>query len=721
MKQKLQLLITSCFFLLFSIQLFSQNSLYIIKPDWGWWVEQGTIEEATLTIKPKGVFFEYGLYLTFAVTTPNYYNENDSLEAELIFTLGDDAIVHDSWLWIEDEIIQAEIMDEWTAGSIYNEIVGRNLDPSILFKREGYYGNSDYYELRVFPLLKDLPRKVKITYLVPTDWTASRVMASLPTELLTTSAKEVDKLRLVVYPTEQWTSPEIVENPELTFENGSDTTFGDYQFVEIPTSYLYNNLTFSLKSPMQEGIYLSTFTEENEDYYQLALLPSEILSSETSKKVMVLFDYKLTNSTITKSEILNGTKNSLLNYLSDADSFNIAFSRLTIDRTSDVWLPADSVTIAQTFENITEDNLANYGNLPSLINDGVEFINSQGGDGVVLLIANTDDVMDPESANELIDDIFETIEGDLTFHVADFQNRNVKYVYIGNQYYEGNQYFYNNISRMTGGNLTRMLDGYSFNELLTKAFQGVGGFISTFDLYTSLTNGFCYGRYNINLTGSSTYLDMPIFQLGKFNGSGDFTVEINGVYEGNVFTRNFEITDDIADQSDSTLRKMWVSRYIKELEGQGSANNIISEIIGTSISNRVLSYHTAFICLEPSLGGEVCYDCRDDGGGSTDVETDSVNVIEEFSLAAYPNPFNSQTKIRVNLPPGMLSDNISFKIYNILGQVVKTFELNPNTKGTYEFNWDGRNDYGETVSSGIYIFVAITPQKTHSVKLQMIK
>src|SRR5690606_1754159 len=112
--------------------------------------------------------------------------------------------------------------------------------------------------------LKDLPRKVKITYLVPTDWTASRVMASLPTELLTTSAKEVDKLRLVVYPTEQWTSPEIIEAPDLTFENASDTTFGDYQFVEIPTSYLYNNLTFSLKSPMQEGIYLSTFTEENE-------------------------------------------------------------------------------------------------------------------------------------------------------------------------------------------------------------------------------------------------------------------------------------------------------------------------------------------------------------------------------------------------------------------------------------------------------------------------
>ncbi|KUG26392.1 multicopper oxidase [hydrocarbon metagenome] len=694
----------------------AQNSLYIINPQWGWWGEPGIIEEATLTIRPKGVFFEYGLYLTFSADQ-TYFDPSDSLEVELKFNLHNNAFVHDSWLWIEDEIIQAEIMDEWTAGQIYNEIVGRNLDPSILFKRDGYY------ELRVFPIMKGMPRKVKITYMVPTNWTSNLVTAPLPVEILRTSASQVENLKLVVYPSEKWDNPGILEYNDLDFESEIDTVFGEYKSVVIPKEYLRNSLTFSLNSPMESGFYLSTFTETNEDYYQLAVLPSEILTTEASNNIMVLFDYESPNSSLNKTEILNGVKLALLNYLSDSDSFNIAFSKLNIERISEDWLPADSATIENTFQNITTANLSNYSNLPSLIGNAIDFINSHSPKGIILIVSNSDELMNPESANELIDDIVDAIESDITFHVADFQNQNINYIYIGNQYYEGNQYFYNNITRMTGGNFYRIRDGYTYPALLEKTFQGVGGFISTFDLYTSLVGGFCYGRYNINLTGSSAFLDAPIFQVGKFNGSPPFRIEMNGVYEGTVFSKNFEIDEDKIDNSDTTLIKMWVSRYIKELEAQGSSsNNIMSEIINTSIANRVLSKHTAFICLEPSLGGQVCYDCRDDGGGSTDVETDdSTNINDDFTLAAYPNPFNNQTKIQINLPSSLSSESISFKIYNILGQVVKTFEIDQSMRGKFELVWDGRNDYGQNVSSGIYIFVAITPQKTHSVKLQLIK
>jgi len=694
----------------------AQNSLQIINPQWGWWGEPGIIEEAALSIRPKGVFFEYGLYLTFSADQ-TYFDPLDSLEVELKFNLHGNAFVHDSWLWIEDEIIQAEIMDEWTAGQIYNEIVGRNLDPSILFKRDGYY------ELRVFPIMKGMPRKVKLTYMVPTNWTNNLVTASLPVEILRTSASQVENLKLIVYPNEKWDNPGILEYNDLDFESEIDTVFGEYKSVVIPKEYLSNSLTFSLKSPMESGFYLSTFTERNEDYYQLAVLPSEILTTEASNNVMVLFDYESPNSSLSKTDILNGVKLAMLNYLNDSDSFNIAFSKLNIERISEVWLPADSITIENTFANITTANLANYSNLPSLIGNAIDFINSRSSRGTILIVSNSDELMNPEPANELIDDIFDEIESDITFHVADFQNQNISYMYIGNQYYEGNQYFYNNITRMTGGNFYRIRDGYSYSSLLEKTFQGIGGFISTFDLYTSLVGGFCYGRYNINLTGSSAFLDAPIFQVGKFNGSPPFRIEMNGVYEGTVFSKNFEIDETMIDDSDTTLIKMWISRYIKELEAQGSSsNNIMSEIINTSIANRVLSKHTAFICLEPSLGGQVCYDCRDDGGGPTDVETDdSTNVNDDFTLAAYPNPFNNQTKIQINLPSSFSSESISFKIYNILGQVVKTFEIDHSMRGQFELVWDGRNDYGQNVSSGIYIFVAITPQKTHSVKLQMIK
>jgi Ca-activated chloride channel family protein len=82
----------------------------------------GTIEEATLSVSPKGLFMEYGLYLTFSARITNF-NQNDSVEVVLDFELPQNAIVTDSWLWIGEDISKAIIMDRWSASSIYEDIV----------------------------------------------------------------------------------------------------------------------------------------------------------------------------------------------------------------------------------------------------------------------------------------------------------------------------------------------------------------------------------------------------------------------------------------------------------------------------------------------------------------------------------------------------------------------------------------------------------------------
>ena len=75
-------------------------------------------------------------------------------------------------------------------------------------------------------------------------------------------------------------------------------------------------------------------------------------------------------------------------------------------------------------------------------------------------------------------------------------------------------------------------------------------------------------------------------------------------------------------------------------------------------------------------------------------------VPEQYSIGSnYPNPFNPSTTINYHLPA---VSNVQFKIYNTLGQVVKTNHLN-NTKGSYLFIWDGKNDNGYNVPSGLYI------------------
>ncbi|MCD4729268.1 MAG: T9SS type A sorting domain-containing protein, partial [Bacteroidales bacterium] len=67
----------------------------------------------------------------------------------------------------------------------------------------------------------------------------------------------------------------------------------------------------------------------------------------------------------------------------------------------------------------------------------------------------------------------------------------------------------------------------------------------------------------------------------------------------------------------------------------------------------------------------------------------------------YPNPFNPTTKIEYNLP---MTTNVILKIYNVLGQEVKTLINEMQTPGTKSVIWDATNNFGEPVSSGIYIY-----------------
>ncbi len=81
----------------------------------------------------------------------------------------------------------------------------------------------------------------------------------------------------------------------------------------------------------------------------------------------------------------------------------------------------------------------------------------------------------------------------------------------------------------------------------------------------------------------------------------------------------------------------------------------------------------------------------------------SYHIPNKFTLFGnYPNPFNSTTKIVFSLPK---SSNVKITIFNSVGQKIavlvnKEFESNRN----YIVGWDGTNEFGENVSSGIYFY-----------------
>ena len=84
-----------------------------------------------------------------------------------------------------------------------------------------------------------------------------------------------------------------------------------------------------------------------------------------------------------------------------------------------------------------------------------------------------------------------------------------------------------------------------------------------------------------------------------------------------------------------------------------------------------------------------------------------------FSLYQnHPNPFNPITTIRYDLPedgPG------SIIIYDLMGREIKTLVKQVAAPGRYSVNWNGRNEWGKQIASGMYFYRMETP-KFQSVK-----
>jgi len=73
----------------------------------------------------------------------------------------------------------------------------------------------------------------------------------------------------------------------------------------------------------------------------------------------------------------------------------------------------------------------------------------------------------------------------------------------------------------------------------------------------------------------------------------------------------------------------------------------------------------------------------------------------EYSITAYPNPFNPTTQIRYGLPQ---QSTVKLTIYNVVGQeVIRLADENQNA-GYYTTRWDGLNALGNPVTSGLYFY-----------------
>jgi len=106
---------------------------------------------------------------------------------------------------------------------------------------------------------------------------------------------------------------------------------------------------------------------------------------------------------------------------------------------------------------------------------------------------------------------------------------------------------------------------------------------------------------------------------------------------------------------------------------------------------------------------------------SVEEEEEEPTLPREFTLEQnYPNPFNANTVIRYSLSVSRPTLT-TLKIYNILGQEVRELVNCMKTSGNYRVMWDGKDNRGKEVASGIYLYQLKVGDQKKTKKLLLLK
>lgn len=673
-----------------------------------WSTYEGSIDKAVIFVTPKGMYAECKVYLDFSVTCTPFTNPADSLEIQMGFRLPVEAEVTDLWLWVGGIPVQAGIYDRWTASQIYETIVNRREDPALLVKQSG----TDY-ELHIFPLMVNLPRKIEMTFLLPlSKLVGSESQVSLPLSILKLSECPIDTMIFAVKPEGNLDNPLFLELPQQSFQWVNDAQFGECYITNLATISGLSSLTLSFSSTNQQN-YFAGYYESDVDQgtYQLELDIAGLFEIQPRKKTLFLIDFVNSNSSLSSAHVLQNLKNYVTSWFEAGDSVNFMFSGLFTHSVSGEWISADPASLATAFNSTDTTLMNNSTNLPVLLLDGINFIQTQGGEGNIVLLASSDEFTNTEDANGLFDDVIAFMGNEIiginTINLDDYSYLN----YLGNNlYYRGNEYLYLNLSLYTGAEFQTILeyesvDNYywyfltvynSYESMLGYLFPMLTDYFTAVDVYATVDNGFTYSGYSINSSPGFVYYGSPYRLTGKYYG--DFPLEISVsalTSDGDLYYENITIDDSQLHLLDSTAEDIWAGQYLRSLLALPQTNMVVFETINASKDARVLCEYTAFLALEPEADtiSTLSIPIVVSGGGFP------VGIDENFQsalLKCYPNPANSVVWFQFE---NDIEVNTRIEIYNIHGEKVASIVNEVDYVGRQVLEFDVSN-----LPAGVYFY-----------------
>ena len=244
--------------------------------------------------------------------------------------------------------------------------------------------------------------------------------------------------------------------------------------------------------------------------------------------------------------------------------------------------------------------------------------------------------------------------------------------------------------------------------------------------------------------------------------SGDFIItwqdERNGNYDvyaqrydlsGNPVGSNLKVNDDPGNHNQWSPDVVVTSsgEFIITWHDYRNGNPDIYaqryDSFGATLGNNYMVNNPHFASFDQTIpaiassGSNLYFAWMDNRKGNWDIYAKVVDwsytEVEEEQMAGlpnyfelyqnYPNPFNPSTKIQFKVGSLEFGEPIrtTLVIYNILGQKVRTLLDEERLPGSYQVIWDGKNDTGKEVTSGIYFYQLKTGDYTDCRKMVLLR
>jgi predicted outer membrane repeat protein len=268
------------------------------------------------------------------------------------------------------------------------------------------------------------------------------------------------------------------------------------------------------------------------------------------------------------------------------------------------------------------------------------------------------------------------------------------------------------------------------NVLICKNYEGAlswgGSGMASYDSKLTLINTTISENRGIGLGSEKSDL-IVINSISWNNPSNEFQISVDDTNK--IIISHCDIEDSINGIAINNPSKMfWLENNINidpEFVNPNENNyNLLpsSPCIDAGIQDTFLVYNNNndtlyipeinYFGLAPDMGAF-------EFDPATNLNNKIINTpVSIYLYQNYPNPFNAETTIKYFLPkPG----GVKIEIYNLLGQKITTLINQPQKNGMHQVVWNGRDENGNSVSSGVYIYNLTSGNYLESKKLLLLK